>query len=621
MGNVEPTIRLYDPHSREEEAELTLKQTHFSSPRIAIFLIVTFVLLILCEGVVQHFGDIAAARDLQTHPTTTPGRELFRAVSIFSLLPSSTQIATAHTFWDYWHLQPDVKNINAFEKGLERDSILGGIILPRTQYFLTSRLGAGNEQAYPGNNRWLFYRPEIEYLTGPGFLQPKVLKARSRDRGDFGNVQPNPITAITQFHDQLAKRDITLIVMPVPAKPMIYPELFASGGQHFPVPLQNPDYSSFCAALAQKGISVFDLSDTLIKEKAHAAAYLKTDTHWTPDAMAHCAQALAAHLTQQRQLPVMPPVVYTHTTKHVENLGDIAVMLKLPADQTYFSREDEVIAPVLQPDGTSWQSSPNADVLLLGDSYCNIYSLAGMGWGEGAGFTEQLSAALQRPVEKIVMNAGGAYAARQQLYKEMMRGKDHLLGKKVVIYEFAVRDLSSGDWRLYDLPAAKPVTPIQPHPLPNPHPNQLNPKNPPDQHPTNQHPGTHTGNPGDHPPTHPGTQHPTPVDIPVRVHGTIKTIAPIPTPGSVPYKDCLIAIHLTDVAAIQGKLETKEIVVFVWGLHDNKTTIAGGYQVGQILTLPLTPWAKVENTYGGYNRVELDDPDTLALDTYWGEKR
>jgi alginate O-acetyltransferase complex protein AlgJ len=91
-------------------------------------------------------------------------------------------------------------------------------------------------------------------------------------------------------------------------------------------------------------------------------------------------------------------------------------------------------------------------VLLLGDSFSNIYSQSGMGWGEGAGLAEQLSLALNCPLDRIVINAGGSYTTRQRLRAELLGGKNRLAGKRVVVYQFAVRDLLAGDWKLLDLP-------------------------------------------------------------------------------------------------------------------------------------------------------------------------
>jgi alginate O-acetyltransferase complex protein AlgJ len=75
-----------------------------------------------------------------------------------------------------------------------------------------------------------------------------------------------------------------------------------------------------------------------------------------------------------------------------------------------------------------------------------------MGWGEGAGFAEQLSYHLRRPLDRIVINAGGSHTTRQQLRRELARGKDRLAGKRLVIWQFAMRDLMEGDWKLLPLP-------------------------------------------------------------------------------------------------------------------------------------------------------------------------
>jgi alginate O-acetyltransferase complex protein AlgJ len=103
---------------------------------------------------------------------------------------------------------------------------------------------------------------------------------------------------------------------------------------------------------------------------------------------------------------------------------------------------------VLQPDGSLWRSTAAADVLLLGDSFSNIYSLESMGWGVSAGFTEQLALALRRPVDRLVQNDQGAFATRAML----QRSPERLDGKRVVVYQFAARELAFGDWKILPLP-------------------------------------------------------------------------------------------------------------------------------------------------------------------------
>ena len=66
-----------------------------------------------------------------------------------------------------------------------------------------------------------------------------------------------------------------------------------------------------------------------------------------------------------------------------------------------------------------------------------------MGWGASAGFVEQLSYTLGRPLDAILRNDAGAFATRELLGQELARGRDRLDAKKLVIWEFAVRELAT----------------------------------------------------------------------------------------------------------------------------------------------------------------------------------
>jgi alginate O-acetyltransferase complex protein AlgJ len=127
----------------------------------------------------------------------------------------------------------------------------------------------------------------------------------------------------------------------------------------------------------------------------------------------------------------------------VRNVGDIARMFGLPDRAPLFPPESVWLRRVLQRDGSPWRSSRDADVLLLGDSFSNIYSLESMGWGTSAGFAEQLSYTLQRPVDRLTQNDEGAFATRALLQQDPGR----LNGKRLVIYQFTARELAFGDWK------------------------------------------------------------------------------------------------------------------------------------------------------------------------------
>jgi hypothetical protein len=86
----------------------------------------------------------------------------------------------------------------------------------------------------------------------------------------------------------------------------------------------------------------------------------------------------------------------------------------------------------------------------------------------------------------------------------------------------------------------------------------------------------------------------------------------------VPYKDCLIALQLTDLKVTGGSVKGTNIVVYVWGMRDNKL-MDGAFTVGQILRFKLVPWASVDSKYGGFNRQELDSDEALSWEAFWGE--
>ena len=134
-------------------------------------------------------------------------------------------------------------------------------------------------------------------------------------------------------------------------------------------------------------------------------------------------------------------------SREVSRLGDVASMMRLPEGQTLYGRETVLLGEVHR-NGASWKPDTRAEVLLLGDSFSNIYSDPSLGWGIGAGLAEQLSFFLQKPVDKIALNAGGALAARRALRRHRLGSTGRLEGKRVVIYQFAVRELRQGDWRL-----------------------------------------------------------------------------------------------------------------------------------------------------------------------------
>jgi alginate O-acetyltransferase complex protein AlgJ len=230
-------------------------------------------------------------------------------------------------------------------------------------------------------------------------------------------------------------------------KPSVQPASLARWFRQVDGAVQNPSYEALIAGLRAEGMLVFDPGAALAAAARSDPQYLETDTHWRPEAMEVVAALLARHIESHVPLPQRDRPRHRIERVEVRNTGDTARMLDLPADSALFPPERVWLRRVLRDDGSSWRSSRDADVLVLGDSFTNIYSLESMGWGTSAGLVEQLSDALGRPLDRIVQNDEGAWATRARLAEEPAR----LAGKRLVVYQFAARELAFGDWKVVPL--------------------------------------------------------------------------------------------------------------------------------------------------------------------------
>lgn len=563
-------------HERERQARVEVGVTDVDAG-VARLLVLVFVLVIVSAGVIQ----LVAGGD-GTDPSTPAAPA--PPCGVGSALRAS---ALAYGREDGGFIARVVAGnravlarLTACEDHLEDQSVVGRTIRPPVQAVLTFALGLGNEQAYVGRDGWLFYRPDVDHVTGPGFLEPARL-ARRRLGGDewMRPPQPDPRAALLDFRDQLAARGIDLVVVPTPVKPTVHPERLAAGSRD-DAPLQNLSFARFLEDIQDAGLLVFDPAPGLVDAASASgvAQYLETDTHWRPEAMTRVADALATFIDAHVALSSDAPVMYEREEATVEHAGDIVAMLELGARDSRYGPESVTLQRVTQPGGRAWSPDPGADVLLLGDSFSNIYSLGAMGWGDSAGLAEQLAVAWQRPVDRIVRNDDGAFATRQALAADLARGTDRLARTRLVIYQFSTRELSFGDWRLIDLPAA--IVTLGEDAF---------------------------------------------VSVPSgetrTITGVVGAASIVPRPGTVPYSEHIRALHLTGLSSADARsaLDRTEALVYVWSMRDNALTGAASLAAGDRVTLRVRPWDDVASEYEGINRSELDDERFLLAEPLWAE--
>jgi alginate O-acetyltransferase complex protein AlgJ len=353
---------------------------------------------------------------------------------------------------------PTNERLRQFEENLETTSYAKAYAQPRLQALLTRLARAGNKKAAVGRDGMLYYVPGITYVAGPGFLSSHALDSRQRGARLRGDAIPaaDPRPAILEFNEFLRSRGIELVLFPVPDKAMIEPQgLHARASSQAGAPIvNNRDFAQLSAELGRHGIRVFDATP---ESRSNQRRFLLQDTHWTPRWMEQVAQELAAFVAPA--LPAGDPVRFQRVANRVERVGDITDMLKLPEQQRLFPKEAIMIHTVKGEDDALWEPDAGAQVLLLGDSITNVFTADYMGWGEAAGLAPQLAFELKRPVDVLAQNDAGAHATRKALEGELKAGEDRLAGKKVVIWEFAARELSVGDWTRIDWSFAKKAAP------------------------------------------------------------------------------------------------------------------------------------------------------------------
>lgn len=443
--------------------------------------------------------------------------------------------------------------IQTYEKDLENSSAFRTAILPPVQRFFARILRKGNEKAVVARDGWLFYERDIRALAG---TPPVVAPATA---------------AILDFADRLAERGIVLILCPVPVKPMFHPDLLGSSLPADGGYLRDPLFEQLKKDLEGSTVRVFDAPELLHRfaSDSREPVFLKTDTHWTGRAVQYAGAELARFLENEAGLALTSSITSSVVSQPVSNTGDIARMLSLEdIEQTSIRR-------VFVQGQEMWQVDRQAEILLLGDSFTTIYSDSSMGWGDSAGLAEQLSHESGRPVDRIALNDNGAFASRQALQHELSRGRDVLAGKKVVVWEFALRELALGDWKILPLEAGIPTSA-----------GFFVPEN--------------------------GTT--------VTASGLIRSLSARPTPRSTPYRDHIMAFHLVDLE-IDGEVsERSEALVYAYSMIDYELTQVGRAMIGQRIKVQLHNWYDVEDLYFSINRSELSDDTLLLEDPCWGEE-
>ena len=335
---------------------------------------------------------------------------------------------------------PLLERLHAIEKSTDKAGY-STFIHQQSQALLTSAAGEGNRKVHLGRGEWLFYKPEITSLHGWGPLKREPFSPM-KDPGVAKLRMAKDV--VLEFAAQLKERDVPLLLVPVPVKPMIYPEFLSS--KKFTAPVYHPDQLSLYEQLRAAGIDVLDLAPEMWKLKLRKQVFLQQDTHWTPDAMKLMAESIAKHIRTKYPQALVPltetPIVDARILDRSSH-GDLVGLLDIASPARLFGQEQVTLVSI-----SGMDPSAKSPVALLGDSFVNVFDDPALGFAPEsepaksqrmkAGFGNQLAILLNEPLDVMAVNGGGSTAARQELAR---RFDDEVRAKKLVIWVIACRDL------------------------------------------------------------------------------------------------------------------------------------------------------------------------------------
>ena len=293
-----------------------------------------------------------------------------------------------------------------------------------------------NAAVIAGVDGWFFLSSDIRFLSVGQFWgadAAKVSRAHKPESAD-------PIPAIVDFHDQLKKRGIDLLLMPVPPKAAIYPEkILPDIDLHGETAA--PYLARFYDELRKREIDVVDLSPVFLQNRAneHGPVFCKTDTHWSGLGCVLAAQTIKEKIHEK--LAGQPRKDYAAEWKEITikgDLGDLAGSnMKKPEPEKIAVRtiSDKQTGAAVNPDG-------NSPLLVIGDSHTLVFHdfLA-----EKSGLLDQLAYETGFAPDLIGTRGSGSTSVRISLHRRARKDPGYLARKKVIVWCFAAREFTESD--------------------------------------------------------------------------------------------------------------------------------------------------------------------------------
>jgi len=300
----------------------------------------------------------------------------------------------------------------------------------------------------PGKEGWLFFGPELRFLSAGRFWGKEAAKVSRATKPEFAD----PLPAILDFHRQLKKMGIELLLVPVPSKSVVYPDFLSAqlaiSREHPPVRI-DAEAQIFYQLLRKEGIQVLDLTSFFLANRFHreGALFCKQDTHWSGNGCVLAARKIREEIQDRPWMKAIPKSAYQTAWKPLPIEGDLwkALGEKSLSQEILSVRQVGTGSTGAQKPIAPDQKSP---IILVGDSHNLVFHAGDDMHTRDAGLSDQLSLELGFPVDLAAVRGSGATPARMNLLRRAQRDPNYWKKKKLVIWCFAAREFTQSDgWK------------------------------------------------------------------------------------------------------------------------------------------------------------------------------
>lgn len=299
--------------------------------------------------------------------------------------------------------------------------------------------------AVTGEAGWLFLKEELQHLAaGPFWGEDAAAASLTRDK-----ASADPLKAIVAYNGKLAERGITLYLMPVPPKALVYPDKLAPGLTPGDAAAEVARYEEFYGKLSGAGVKVINLLPQLLKHRDERQLYCRTDSHYSAAGLDMFAAAAADALKKEPWYKDVAKKEFSFARLPLRLNGDLRQM----AGGSGAEEEMELQVVTAADGGGQVESDPRSPVILLGDSHTLVFQAGGDLHAKGAGLFDHLSAKLGFAVDLLGVRGSGVTPARIKLFQRAKQDPSYLAGKKALVWCFAAREFTgAGGWK--EIPVA-----------------------------------------------------------------------------------------------------------------------------------------------------------------------